>query len=219
MDREDIMGTPSPELKQLWIRVLKRVHPDLAIDEQDRVRCERLTQLANEAYQAGDEEALRAVLRPSHPANAGASQAYKRSRQGQKVSPAPPAEPRVQQGSPEPNGSPKRSFKSWLSNVPSVTAFSLKQLLPVAIAVVIFIWTGVSLYSGTTSRHAVTNSPTAQVISVKAPIQAHVEAPDAGIIQPHPSKSFGDLIQNEISQNLNPSTVVDPTVGASGESS
>jgi TonB family protein len=219
MDREDIMGTPSPELKQLWIRVLKRVHPDLAIDEQDRVRCERLTQLANEAYQAGDEEALRAVLRPSHPANAGASQAYKRSRQGQKVSPAPPEEPRVQQGSPEPNGSPKRSFKSWLSNVPFVTAFSFKQLLPVAIAVVIFIWTGVSLYSGTTSRHAVTNSPTAQVVSVKAPIQAHVEAPAAGIFQPRPSKSFGDLIQNEISQNLNPSTVVDPTVGASGEGS
>src|ERR1700742_3593213 len=64
MDREDIMGTSSPELKQLWIRVLKRVHPDLAIDEQDRIRCERLTQLANEAYQAGDMEALRAVLAP-----------------------------------------------------------------------------------------------------------------------------------------------------------
>jgi hypothetical protein len=61
------MGTPSPELKQLWIRVLKRVHPDLAIDEQDRIRCERLTQLANEAYRAGNVEALRAVLRPSQP--------------------------------------------------------------------------------------------------------------------------------------------------------
>jgi TonB family protein len=67
MDREDIMGTPSPELKQLWIRVLKRIHPDLAIDEQDRIRCERLTKLANEAYQAGDVEALRAVLRPTTP--------------------------------------------------------------------------------------------------------------------------------------------------------
>jgi TonB family protein len=58
------MDMPSPELKQLWIRVLKRVHPDLAIDEQDRIRCERLTMLANEAYQAGDLEALRAVLTP-----------------------------------------------------------------------------------------------------------------------------------------------------------
>ena len=61
------MDMPSPELKQLWIRVLKRVHPDLAIDEQDRIRCERLTKLANEAYQAGDLEALRAVLTPPEP--------------------------------------------------------------------------------------------------------------------------------------------------------
>ena len=215
------MGTPSPELKQLWIRVLKRVHPDLAIDEQDRVRCERLTKLANEAYQAADELALRAVLRPSRPANVGAPQTYTGSRQAQKVSPPPPAEPRVQQSSPAPNHPPERSFKSWfwLSNVPPLTAFSFKQLLPVAITVAILIWGGFSLYSVTTSRHAVTNSPTAQVHSVKAPIQAHVEAPDAGIRQPRPSKSYGDLIQNEISQNLNPSTVVDPTVGASRESS
>jgi hypothetical protein len=220
MDREDIMGTPSPELKQLWIRVLKRVHPDLAIDEQDRVRCERLTKLANEAYQAGDEEALRAVLRPSKPANARAPMACTGPRQGQKVPPRAPAEPRVQQVSPAPNRSPKRSFKSWLwlSNVPPLTAFSFKQLLPVAIAAVILIWGGFSLYSVTTSRHAVTNSPTAQVHSVKAPIQAHLKVPD-GIRQPHPPKSYGELIQNQISQNLNPSTVVDTTVGASRESS
>jgi TonB family protein len=216
MDREDIMGTPSPELKQLWIRVLKRVHPDLAIDEQDRVRCERLTKLANAAYQAGDEEALRAVLRPSQPANAVARQAYARSRQGQKVSPPPAAEPRVQQGSPAPNLSPKRSFISWfwLSNAPPLTAFSFKQLLPVTIAVVILIWGSFSLYSVTTSRHAVTNNPTAHVDSVKAPIQVHVEAPDAGI-----SKSYGDVIQKQISQSLNPSTVVDTSVGASRENS
>jgi hypothetical protein len=215
MDREDIMGTPSPELKQLWIRVLKRVHPDLAIDEQDRVRCERLTKLANVAYQAGDEEALRAVLRPSQPANAGARQAYTRSRQGQKVSPPPPAKPKVQQGSPAPNLSPKRSLISWfwLSNVPPLTAFSFKQLLPVAIAVAILIWGSFSLYSVTTSRPAVTNTHTAHVDSVKAPIQVHVEAPDAGI-----SKSY-DVIQNQIPQNLNPSTGVDTTVGASRESS
>jgi TonB family protein len=213
------MGTQSPELKQLWIRVLKRVHPDLAIDEQDRVRCERLTKLANEAYQAGDEEALRAVLRPSQPAKAGAPQSYTGSRRGQK--PPPPAEPRVKQGSPAPNRSPKRSIKSWfwLSNVPPMTAFSFKLLLPVAIAVVIFIWGGFSFYSVTTSRHAVTNSPTAQVDSVKAPTQAHVEVQDAGIRQPRPSKSSADVTQSQISQNLNPSTVVDTTVGASREGS
>jgi TonB family protein len=142
MDREDIMGTPSPELKQLWIRVLKRVHPDLAIDEQDRVRCERLTKLANEAYQAGDEEALKAVLRPS------------------------------------------QSW-FWLPNLRPLTGFSSKQSLSVGIAVVILIGTGFSLYSATTSRHLVANSPTAEVDSVKAP----VEVADAGIRQPRSSTS------------------------------
>jgi len=38
----------SPELKKLWNRVLKRVHPYLAIDEQDRRRLERLAQQAND---------------------------------------------------------------------------------------------------------------------------------------------------------------------------
>jgi TonB family protein len=214
MDREDIMGTSSPELKQLWIRVLKRVHPDLAIDEQDRIRCERLTQLANEAYQAGDVEALRAVLRPSQPPPAGSPWAHTGSRRRQKVSPAPPAEPRVQQGSPAPNITPKRpsKFWFWLSNVPT-----LKQLLPVALAVVILIWLGFAFYSETTSQDGVTNSPTAQVDTVKAPIEAQVEVPDAGIWKPLPSRSHGDVVQNHTSQN--PSTVVDTTVGAPLEGS
>jgi hypothetical protein len=210
------MGQPSPELKQLWIRVLKRVHPDLAIDEQDRVRCERLTQLANEAYQAGNVEALRGVLWPSQPPHAGSRWANKRSRKPKQA--PPPAEPRVQQGSIAPNITSKRSFKSWfwLSNVPPWTATSFKQLLA-AVAVVILIWRGFSFYSGTTTPQAVTNSPIAQVDSVMAPIPAHVEVPDAGIWQPHPSKPYGNGSDNSISQNLNPSTVVDATVGASGE--
>jgi TonB family protein len=157
------MGTPSPELKQLWIRVLKRVHPDLAIDERDRISCERLTKLANEAYRAGDVEALRAVLRP------------------QRL---------------------RMYFPPW-------AAFSFKQLLPVAIAGVILIWGGFSLYSGTTSQHAATKSPTAHIDSKNAPMKAHL---DLG--HPPPSKWYADVIHNRISSNLNPSTILNTPVGA-----
>ncbi|HET6218920.1 MAG TPA: TonB family protein [Acidobacteriaceae bacterium] len=157
------MDMPSPELKQLWIRVLKRVHPDLAIDEQDRIRCERLSKLANEAYQAGDLETLRAVLTP----------------------PQPPM------------------------YFPPGTAFSLKRLLPVAIVVVILICGGFSLYTVTTSQHAVSNSLTAKVDRIKAPIEAHGEAG-----QSPPSKWYEDVIHNRISGNLNPSTLVNTPPGA-----
>ncbi len=184
------MGPPSPELKQLWIRVLKRVHPDLAIDEQDRVRCERLTKLANEAYQARDVEALRAVLRPSQPANAGAPRNYAGPRQRRATAPPSPAEPVRQQSSPAPNPSPERSVRSWfwLSKFPPVTAFSFKQLLAVAIAVLILVCGGLSFYSVATNRHAVTNNPTAQVDSVSAPMQVHADVPDAAAWHPRPPK-------------------------------
>jgi TonB family protein len=155
------MDMPSPELKQLWIRVLKRVHPDLAIDEKDRIRCERLTKLANEAYQAGDLEALRAVLTP-----------------------------------------PQLSM-----HFPPGTGFFLKRLLAVATAAVILIWGGFSLYSVTTSQHAVANSLTAQVDRNKAPAHGQVG-------QPPPSKWYGDVIHDKISQNLNPSTIVNTPAGA-----
>ena len=85
--------------------------------------------LANEAYQAGDVEALIAVLRP----------------------------PRL-----------RMYFPPW-------TEFSFRQLLPIAIAFVILVWGGFSLYSGTTSQHAVTNSPAAQAYSKNAPLKARVE--------------------------------------------
>ncbi len=156
------MDMPLPELKQLWIRVLKRVHPDLAIDEQDRIRCERLTQLANEAYQAGDLEALRAVLTPPSP-----------------------------------------------MDFPPAAAFSRKRMLPVAIAIVVLICGGFSLYSVTTGQHAVANSLTAQLDRVKAPIKAHGE-----VGQPSPSKWYGDVIHNRISRNLNPTAVVNTPAGA-----
>ena len=154
------MDMPSPELKQLWVRVLKRVHPDLAIDEQDRIHCERLTQLANEAYQAGDLEALRAVLTPARPP----------------------------------------------MDFPPATAFSLKRLQPVAIALVVLICGGFSLYSVTTGQHVVANT---QLDRIKAPIKPHGE-----VGQSPPSKWYGDVIHNRISRNLNPSTVVNTPSGA-----
>jgi TonB family protein len=157
------MDMPSPELKQLWIRVLKRVHPDLAIDERDRLRCEWLTKLANEAYQAGDLEALRAVLNPQEPP----------------------------------------------MFFPPGIGFSLKRLRPGAIAVVLLICGGFSLYSITTNQHAVANSVTAQADRSKTPIKAHG---DTG--QSSPSKSYGDVIHNRISQNLNPSTLANTPAGA-----
>jgi hypothetical protein len=67
MSTEPTSAPASPELKQLWIRILKRVHPDLAINEQDKARCEQLTKEANAAYSARDIEALKAVLEPKAP--------------------------------------------------------------------------------------------------------------------------------------------------------
>jgi hypothetical protein len=54
---------PSPDLKKLFRSVAKAVHPDLASDDEERLVREALMARANAAYEAGDEEALRAVLR------------------------------------------------------------------------------------------------------------------------------------------------------------
>ncbi len=53
---------PSAELKALYREVAKRVHPDLATDEADRQKRERLMAEAKAAYQRGDVEALRRIL-------------------------------------------------------------------------------------------------------------------------------------------------------------
>ncbi len=53
---------PSAELKQLFREIAKRVHPDLAVDEEDRQRREELMRDANLAYAACDRDRLLAIL-------------------------------------------------------------------------------------------------------------------------------------------------------------
>jgi DnaJ-domain-containing protein 1 len=53
---------PSDSLKKLYREVAKKIHPDLATDEAERLRRQELMAEANTAYEAGDEERLRSIL-------------------------------------------------------------------------------------------------------------------------------------------------------------
>jgi DnaJ-domain-containing protein 1 len=53
---------PSDSLKKLYREVAKKIHPDLATDETERLRRQELMAEANTAYEAGDEERLRSIL-------------------------------------------------------------------------------------------------------------------------------------------------------------
>jgi len=53
---------PSLSLKCLYREVARKVHPDLATDEDDRCKREQLMAEANMAYQRGDAEALKRIL-------------------------------------------------------------------------------------------------------------------------------------------------------------
>jgi hypothetical protein len=53
---------PSPELKNLYREVARRIHPDLATNEADRARRQRFMAQANRAYEEGDEARLKAIL-------------------------------------------------------------------------------------------------------------------------------------------------------------
>jgi hypothetical protein len=62
---EEILGIPtepSAEIKALYRRVAKAVHPDLAADDEDRERRTRLMAAASRAYADGDEATLRRIL-------------------------------------------------------------------------------------------------------------------------------------------------------------
>ena len=54
--------TPSEDLKKLYREVAKRIHPDLTTDPVEKVRRQELMIAANQAYEAGDIEALKAIL-------------------------------------------------------------------------------------------------------------------------------------------------------------
>lgn len=54
---------PSESLKKLYREVAKSVHPDLANDEEERVRRQQLMAEANRAYEEGDEARLEEILR------------------------------------------------------------------------------------------------------------------------------------------------------------
>lgn len=54
--------SPSSSLKNLYREVARRIHPDLAANEADRAKRQKLMAQANQAYENGDEAKLRAIL-------------------------------------------------------------------------------------------------------------------------------------------------------------
>jgi hypothetical protein len=54
--------SPSSSLKSLYREVARRIHPDLAVDDADRAKRQKLMTEANRAYQLGDEKKLLAIL-------------------------------------------------------------------------------------------------------------------------------------------------------------
>lgn len=53
---------PSPTAKRLFRKLARQIHPDLAVDPEERERRTRLMVTANLAYERGDTEALKRLL-------------------------------------------------------------------------------------------------------------------------------------------------------------
>jgi hypothetical protein len=64
LDEDDIpvADQPRKSLKSLYREVAKAIHPDLASDEEDRLRRQELMTIANQAYGMGDRVALEEIL-------------------------------------------------------------------------------------------------------------------------------------------------------------
>lgn len=54
--------SPSDEAKKLYRKIAKRIHPDLAVNEKERIRREDLMKSANHAFQNGDLHQLRTII-------------------------------------------------------------------------------------------------------------------------------------------------------------
>jgi hypothetical protein len=63
LEEQPTRRPPDPNLKSLYREIARLVHPDLATDERDRERRERLMRDANLAYEAGDRDWLERILR------------------------------------------------------------------------------------------------------------------------------------------------------------
>jgi hypothetical protein len=53
---------PTKELKKLYRKIAKLVHPDLALNEKDRERRTKIMAMVNKAYEEGDVERLESIL-------------------------------------------------------------------------------------------------------------------------------------------------------------
>jgi hypothetical protein len=61
-DDTPVPDEPQKRLKSLYREVAKAIHPDLASDEEDRLRRQELMTIANQAYGMGDRAALEDIL-------------------------------------------------------------------------------------------------------------------------------------------------------------